>query len=223
MAGGRGISSCGLCHRSSTLDDQVNVPALSSRPWAHLRRSWGGHMFYRCCFILSLSTVILCIYIYNFHRRLIRFPSNLHVTGFSSCRITQMIHSNLVWFLWWFRHGAIGPIEATQLGSMSTDLNSELTHFNLVPVIRLSKVQQLALRLCTILRSPAVPAVPMNLAECFSSSVIPCQTSRKPLFRSSFCNHIATFHDTCFRQVHVLQVWSFSFDGCLVRSNILCT
>ena len=41
---------------------------------------------------------------------------------------------------------------------MSTDLNSEFTHFNLV--IRLSKVQQLALRLCTILRCPAVPAVP---------------------------------------------------------------
>ena len=27
-AGGRGISSCGLCQRSSTLDDQENVPAL---------------------------------------------------------------------------------------------------------------------------------------------------------------------------------------------------
>ena len=26
-AGGRGISSCGLCQRSSTLDDQENVPA----------------------------------------------------------------------------------------------------------------------------------------------------------------------------------------------------
>jgi hypothetical protein len=30
------------------------------------------------------------------HRWLICFPSNLHVTGFSFCRITQMIHSNLV-------------------------------------------------------------------------------------------------------------------------------
>ena len=29
-------------------------------------------------------------------RKLICFSSNLHVTGFSSCRITQMIHSNLV-------------------------------------------------------------------------------------------------------------------------------
>ena len=30
------------------------------------------------------------------HRRLICFPSNLHVTGFSSWRITSMIHSYLV-------------------------------------------------------------------------------------------------------------------------------
>ena len=28
-AGGRGISSCGLCQRSSTLDDQENVPAIN--------------------------------------------------------------------------------------------------------------------------------------------------------------------------------------------------
>ena len=28
FAGGRGISRCGLCQRSSTLDDQENVPAL---------------------------------------------------------------------------------------------------------------------------------------------------------------------------------------------------
>ena len=40
--------------------------------------------------------MILRIYIYNCHRRLIRFPSNLHVTGFSSCRINIMIHSYLV-------------------------------------------------------------------------------------------------------------------------------
>ena len=74
-------------------------------------------------YILSLlfyTVVVYCdltyIYIYNFHRRLIRFPSNLHVTGFSSCRINIMIHSYLVWFLWWLRHGAIGPNEATPVG-----------------------------------------------------------------------------------------------------------
>ena len=35
-------------------------------------------------------------YLLQFHSRLVCFPSNLHVTGFSSCRITSMIHSYLV-------------------------------------------------------------------------------------------------------------------------------
>ena len=39
--------------------------------------------------------------------------AGLHVSGLSSCRITTMIHSYLVWFLWWPRRGAIGPSEAT--------------------------------------------------------------------------------------------------------------
>ena len=46
-------------------------------------------------------------------------------------------------------------------GKCLTDLTPEFTHFNLV--IRLSKVQQLAFRLCTIFRSPAAPAVPCEL------------------------------------------------------------
>ena len=79
--------------------DQVNVPAFV-RPWEHLRRSWREHTTNYIAVVLSLSTVILhlyiCIYICNFHRRLIRFPSNLHVTGFSSCRISSMVHSYLV-------------------------------------------------------------------------------------------------------------------------------
>jgi len=41
----------------------------------------------------------------------------------------------------------LGQLRQPQLGSMSTDLNSEFTHFNLV--IRVSKVQQLALLFCT--------------------------------------------------------------------------
>ena len=44
---------------------------------------------------------------------------------------------------------------------MSTELTSELTHFNLV--IRLSKVKQLALRFVSLFESPAVPAVPCEL------------------------------------------------------------
>ena len=44
---------------------------------------------------------------------------------------------------------------------MSTDLNSEFTHFNMV--IRLSKLKQLALRFVSLFKSPAVPAVPCEL------------------------------------------------------------
>ena len=105
--------------------------------------------------MLVISRLITVTYLH------LRFLSNLHDTGFSSCWITIMIHSYLVWFLWWLRHGAIGPCEATSfVGLMSTDLTSEFTHFNLV--IRLSKVQQLALPFCTFLWSPASPAVPWD-------------------------------------------------------------
>ena len=50
---------------------------------------------------------------------------------------------------------------------MSTDLNSELTHFNLV--IRLSKVEQPALRFISLFEIPAVP-------------VVPCEPSEMPLY-----------------------------------------
>ena len=50
-AGGRGFSSRGLCQRSSTLDDQVNVPAyvyiyiyILSGPWAHMSQL-GGDLY----------------------------------------------------------------------------------------------------------------------------------------------------------------------------------
>ena len=43
-----------------------------------------------------------------------------------------MIHSCLVWFPWWLRHGAMEPLEATLFRWVLTDLNSEFTHFNLV-------------------------------------------------------------------------------------------
>ena len=47
---------------------------------------------------------------------------------------------------------------------MSTDLTSEFTHFKLL-VIRLSNVQQFALRFISLFECPAVPAVPGSLAE----------------------------------------------------------
>ena len=59
-----------------------------------------------------------------------------------------MIHSCLVWFLWWLRHGAIGPFEATPVG-VNVDWPEFWIHtFELV--IRLGKVQQMALLFCTI-------------------------------------------------------------------------
>ena len=105
LAGGTRISSCGLCQRSSTLDDQVNVPAFVP-PLGAFKTQLGGtyntlyiYIYIAVvlyCHCLLWSYVCIYIYIFNFHRKLIRFPSNLHVTGFSSCRITSMIHSYLV-------------------------------------------------------------------------------------------------------------------------------
>ena len=81
-------------------------------------------------------------------RGLVCFSFNLHVTGFSSCRITTMIHSYLVWFLWWVRHGAIGPSEATLFGVNVDWIDFRIYTFELV--IRLSKEQQWALLLSTV-------------------------------------------------------------------------
>ena len=128
--------------------DQVSVPAVP--PLGAFKTQLGGtyNILYRCCFILSLSNVILhmYIYIYNFHCRLIRFPSHLHVTGFGSWRITEMIHSCLVWFLWWLQHGAIGPSEATLFRVNVDWIDLRIYTFELV--IRLSTVKLLALPFC---------------------------------------------------------------------------
>ena len=47
---------------------------IKSCPWAHISRSWCGPIFYRCCFIRSMSTVILPLYL----------CINIH----SSCQLT---------------------------------------------------------------------------------------------------------------------------------------
>ena len=49
-----------------------------------------------------------------------------------------------MWFLWWLRHGAIGPIEATLFRVNVDWIDFRIYIFELV--IRLSKVQQSALR-----------------------------------------------------------------------------
>ena len=48
-----------------------------------------------------------------------------------------------MWFPWWLQHGAMDPLEGTLYGRLSTDLTSELTHFN--PGIRLRKGKPSAL------------------------------------------------------------------------------
>ena len=69
-----------------------------------------------------------------------------------------------MWFLWWLRHGAIGPLEATPLWVNVDRLDFWIRTFNLV--IRLSNGKQPALRFCTIFWRPAAPVVlliPWNL------------------------------------------------------------
>ena len=154
------------------------------------------------------------------HRRLICFPSNLHVTGFSSCRITTMIHSYLVWFLWWLRHGAIGPSEATLFGVNVDWIDVRIYTFEIV--IRLSNAKQLALRFSAILRLPAAPDVPGIPVICTLSS------EAMPNFRNlSFLQQFLQLH--CIMSWHKNQAGTrlagvvlFLF-GFLVRSNILCT
>ena len=68
-----------------------------------------------------------------------------------------MIHSYLVWFLWWLRHGAIGPIEATLFR-----VNVDWTDFRIYTfelVIRLSNAKQLALRFSAVLRFPRTNSI----------------------------------------------------------------
>ena len=61
------FSAAGMAAVSQTMPAKLWVQPSGSvaRPWAHLSRSWGGHRIYRCCFILSLSPVIMYIYIYH--------------------------------------------------------------------------------------------------------------------------------------------------------------
>ena len=77
---------------------------------------------------------------------------------------------------------------------MSTDLTSEFTHFNLV--IRLSKVQQSALRFVNLFRYPAVPAVQGIPVICFSLNVRSFGTTRNSFFATAAWA-FEVQHDTC--------------------------
>ena len=61
-------------------------------------------------------------------------------------------------------------------------------------------------------RSPAAPAVPVNLTECFSASVKPVRTARNLFFvHAAFEGTYEQQHDTKTRQAHACGV-AFSFD-----------
>ena len=182
-------------------------------PSAAQRRRW---------FEIVISGLIIPTYLQFFRRRrLICFTSNLHITGFSSRRITTMFHSYLMWFLWWLRHGAIGPIEATLFRVNVDWIDFRIYTFELA--IRLSKVKQLALLLCAFFtksRRSCRPHLPRQL----------------PLFQREVAEQPETqFLSPLQLQLVTFMTWYewqagtrfpgvvFSFDGCLVRWNKLCT
>ena len=80
---------------------------IESRPWAHLRRSWGGHIFYRCCFILSLSTVIIRIYIIFILR--VRFNWSVFCTSVAFHIKIRNDRSEQVCDSCWIRQGGMNP------------------------------------------------------------------------------------------------------------------
>ena len=63
-------------------------------------------------------------------------------------------------------------------------------------------------RFLEILAAPAVLCEPCGM---HFYCVKLCRTFRNLLFRSNFCSHIASLHDTRTRQAHDLQVWCFFF------------
>ena len=92
---------------------------------------------------------------------------------------------------------------------MSTDLTSEFTHFNLV--IRLSKVQQLALPFCTFCEVPLLRlSLEILCAMHTSQSEAVLNIQKHPLFAAVYSD-IASYHERGTRQAHDFQVWSLLF------------
>ena len=137
---------------------------------------------------LDMETMQANFYYLKMHRWFLCFLSNLHVSGFSSCRITQMIHSCLVWFLWWLRHGAIGPIEATPVGVNVDWIDFRIYTFELG--IRLSNVQQMALPFCAFDEVPRLLWSQGFLADAFLHLWSCSEHSETSFFRSNLCSYI---------------------------------
>ena len=102
----------------------VPAPLYSLRCWFICQRLlW----FLLTCFLYSYCCWFICQwllwFIWTWQGAKPRTPINKQSNKFVSCLFACfriqflpdhiMIHSCLVWFLWWLRHGAIGPIEAT--------------------------------------------------------------------------------------------------------------
>ena len=125
-----------------------------------------------------------------------------------------MIHSYLVWFLWWLRHGAIGPIEATLFGVNVDWIDFRIYTFELA--IRLSKVQQWALLLSTVFwRFSLLRLSFVNPVECISTVWSCAEHSETSYFAATFAvtlHHYMTQepgrHATC-----RCGVFSFWFSG----------
>ena len=102
---------------------------------------------------------------------------------------------------------------------MSTELNSEFTHFE--SVIRLSKEQQFALPFISRFMSPAVPAVLGFPVECIFTDES-CAKLQKHLFSQQPLKIQTSCHDTVNRQAHDFQVWSLLLFWLFGEVNTCC-
>ena len=100
-----------------------------------------------------------------------------------------MIHSCLVWFLWWLRYGARGPIEATPVGVNDDWPDVWIYTFELV--IHLSKVQQMAFLLITVFGISRCSGHPRDPSDAFSVNWRHSELSETSFFCSFFT---ATLH-----------------------------
>ena len=113
-------------------------------------------------------------------------------------------------FLWWLRHGAIGPMEATFLKVNVDWLDFWIDTFN--AVVRLSKVKQLAILFISLfLRCPAAPVVLVNLGNFTSATVKPFRTARNFFLFINAAFRVEQKQDTwhVLQAGPCLQVWCF--------------
>ena len=100
------------------------------------------------------------------------------------------------------------PLEATPFWVTVDELDIGIDTFTLV--IRLSKVEQTALPLISLLSCPAIPAVLCEPLEWSSLCWMSIWTVRNFIFTAAAQAFEATHdHEGCCRQAHAFQLWSF--------------